>query len=820
MIKFSLPPIKKQQKNLIMNSSKFKNIFFLFSTLLFVEHIQGQSITLKGTVSTSDGKPAAQVNVQLTEIKQTVATNVSGTYQFLNLRPGKYHLVVSYVGLATQVKHFIVTAESNEQVVNFVLFENQTELKEIIVASALTKLDKTTTIGKLPIKPMDLPQATAVIERQVLERQQAQTLGDVVQNLNGVYVMGTTGGYQEELASRGFAFNSNNTFKNGVRFNNSIMPEVSGIETIEVLKGGNAILFGTVGAGGVLNIVTKKPKFNQGGSISFQTGSYNYYKPSIDVYGAVNNSKHFAYRLNSSFTKAASYRNNVKSERFYINPSFLIKIGAKTEVLLEGDYTQDKRNLDYGTGAIYYKIANTPRNLYLNLPWSYNNAAQIAATATITHQLNDNWQLKAVASTRNYSNDLFGAARPNANSQFVDSSASNYGRWVRGLVKNKLEEQYNFISLDITGKFNTGKIHHTLLTGIDADKIESSNYIFDYTQYRSDKKNIYDTINIFSTTQYTQRFDLPNVPWTFYTVAPVSRMGVYVQDFIEISTKIKMLAGVRFTSSKIKTSDSIYASGDNKLNTQYRRDNAFSPRFGLVYQPNKKVSLFTSYTNTYELNTAIDTFANVLSPSIIDQYEAGIKTLLFKNKISINITSYIINNNNAIQSYPNLATTDSRRETGGQTQSKGFELDVATKNVYGFTVNAGYSYNDTRYKKSALYVKGSRLRYNPNHTANAHIYYAVKPAYKFNGLNAGLGIYYVGERVAGRSTTKANPGYALISLPNYFLLEASLGYSFKNMSVRFKVNNILNGFSYNVHDDNSVNPIAPRQFAATVSYKF
>jgi len=83
---------------------------------------------------------------------------------------------------------------------------------------------------------LDLPQATAVIERQVIERQQVQTLGDAVQNLNGVYVMGNTGGYQEELASRGFAFNSNNTFKNGVRFNNSIMPEVSGLESIEVLK--------------------------------------------------------------------------------------------------------------------------------------------------------------------------------------------------------------------------------------------------------------------------------------------------------------------------------------------------------------------------------------------------------------------------------------------------------------------------------------------------------------------------------------------------------------------------------------------------------
>jgi iron complex outermembrane receptor protein len=803
-----------------MNRSRLKIILSLFSALFFITNIHAQNFIVKGTVATSDGKPAGQVNVQLAETKQTIATNATGTYQFLNLQPGKYNLVVSYVGLATQVKHLTVTAESNEQVINFVLLENQTELKEIIVAATLTKLDKTATIGKLPIKPMDLPQATAVIERQVLERQQVQTLGDAVQNLNGVYVMGTTGGYQEELASRGFAFNSNNTFKNGVRFNNSIMPEVSGIETIEVLKGGNAILYGTVGAGGVLNIVTKKPRFNQGGSISFQTGSYDYYKPSIDVYGAINNSKHFAYRLNSSFTKAASFRDNVKSQRYYINPSFLINIGTKTEVLLEGDYTQDKRNLDFGTGAIYYKIANTPRNLYLNLPWSYNNAEQIAATATVTHKLNNFWQIRYVASTRKYNNDLFGATRPNSSGQFIDSSAANYGRWVRGLVKNKNIEKYNFTSLDITGKFTTGKIQHTLLAGIDADIIKTTAYTFDYTQYRTDKKNIYDTVNVFGTKQYTQRSDLPNVPWLFYTNAQVSRLGIYVQDFITLSAKIKVLAGIRYSVSKIETLDSIYATGIEKLHNEKRKGDAFSPRLGFVYQPTKNISLFTSYTNTYDLNTAIDTFGIVLEPSIIDQYELGIKTMLLNNKVSINATTYIINNNNAVQSYPNLAPSDTRREIGGLTQSKGFELDIVTKNVYGFNVNAGYSYNDTRYKKSTLYVEGSRILYTPNHTANAHLYYTAKPTYKLNGLNAGLGVYYVGERVAGRSTTKANPGYALMPLPDYFLFETSIGYTYQNVSFRLKLNNILNQLSYNVHDDNSVNPIAPRQFAATVAYKF
>jgi iron complex outermembrane receptor protein len=194
--------------------------------------------------------------------------------------------------------------------------------------------------------------------------------------------------------------------------------------------------------------------------------------------------------------------------------------------------------------------------------------------------------------------------------------------------------------------------------------------------------------------------------------------------------------------------------------------------------------------------------------------------MLFNNTVSVNTTGYIIDNNNAVQSYPNLSPADTRREIGGQTQSKGVELDIATKSINGFTINAGYSYNDIRYKKNTLYVEVSRILYTPNHTANTHIYYTVKPTHLLRGLNAGMGIYYVGERVAGRSTTKANPGYALMPVPEYFLFEAGIGYTYQNVRFRFKVNNILNQLSYNVHDDNSVNPIAPRQFTSTVSYAF
>jgi iron complex outermembrane receptor protein len=267
-------------------------------------------------------------------------------------------------------------------------------------------------IGKSPIKAFDLPQSVIAINSKVLQEQQTLRVSDVLKNVSGVYTMGTTGGTQEEIAGRGFAFGSNNTFKNGVRFNNGVMPEISSLESVEVLKGSSAILFGNVAAGGVMNLVTKKPKFENGGEISFRLGSYDFYKPSIDIYGPVNNSEAVAYRLNASYENAGSFRDNVSSERFYINPSLLFNLGTKTSVLVESDYLNDNRTPDYGVGAINYEVLDVPHSRFLGASWSNYEVTQKSLTITAKHQLNASWELRAVGGAQGFKSDLYGTARP------------------------------------------------------------------------------------------------------------------------------------------------------------------------------------------------------------------------------------------------------------------------------------------------------------------------------------------------------------------------------------------------------------------------
>ena len=138
----------------------------------------------------------------------------------------------------------------------------------------------------------------------------------------------------------------------------------------------------------------------------------------------------------------------------------------------------------------------------------------------------------------------------------------------------------------------------------------------------------------------------------------------------------------------------------------------------------------------------------------------------------------------------------------------------------GWSFIAGYSYNHTAYTKSNTYQVGDLLRYNPNHTANLSAYYTLDHS-SLRGLQVGVLAYYVGERQAGRNNrlTVNNDAFRLIELPAYTQFDATVGYSLQRLTLRVKLSNVLNQLSYNAHDDNSINPIAPRLLSATLTYQ-
>jgi iron complex outermembrane receptor protein len=691
-------------------------------------------------------------------------------------------------------------------------------LKEVIITTNQQK--KPVTAGKSTIKALDLPQATSVIEGETIKQQQILRLSDAVKNANGVYVSGASnasGNNQEEIGSRGFSFSGGNTFKNGVRFNGSLIPETSSVESIEIVKGSSALLYGNVAPGGILNLVTKKPKFYQGGEISLRVSEYDFFKPTIDVYGSVNDSKTVAYRMITSYEKGNSFRDFVGSERIYFNPSFLINLNKKTTLLVEGDYLKDERTPDFGLATIDYTVVELPRNSFLGFDWGKFKSQQESFTSTLTHQLKENWQLKALYSYQGYTTNLLSSLRPNS-TNLVQAN----GDWTRGIQKNDAKQDYSLAEIDLTGTFATGKIKHTLLVGTDADKSTTGTRAFKNITYY-DKINIYNPRVIISRNPDYQSAIIPEMEINTDAEATVRRFGMYAQDLVEITEKFKVLAGLRYSYLDNTTNTLTVATNTNVESKT--KDNVYSTRLGLIYQPTKNSSIFASYSDSFVLNTGTDKNLKALPTSKINQYEVGVKNEFIKNRLSVNVTGYLID-------YTNLAQTDfsdgntntSIKELAGAYQSKGVEIDIAG-NYKGFRMMAGYSFNETKYTESNIYDKGTALRFTPKNTANSSLFYTFGKEHKISGLELGIISSYYGKTLGGRlrpnnASTPAELARKPIPVDGYLQFDASVGYSIMNFAIRTKLSNLGNVLSYYVYDDNTVTPIAPRMITTTISYIF
>ncbi|MBC7893292.1 MAG: TonB-dependent receptor, partial [Sphingobacteriaceae bacterium] len=529
----------------------------------------------------------------------------------------------------------------------------------------------------------------------------------------------------------------------------------------------------------------------------------------LDLYGSAFGSQKIAFRLNGSYEKANSFRENVSSERVYINPSLLFKVTKKTDLLLEGDYLKDTRSADFGIGAINYTIPDLPRERFIGVAWSRYRIEQKTANATLTHQFSPAWQLRATGAYRQYASDLFANQRPNGNGQVIKAD----GTWVRGLQRSATDETYYLGQVDLTGKFSTDFVGHQILVGADADRYDTKT-----TAYKA--LSVYDTVNVFNPGRYRARTDIPELALNTLTSAPIRRVGVYAQDLLSLARKLKVLVGLRYSYQQTESNVLTYA--DGKTTSSALFDGAFTPRFGLVYQPVKTTALFASYSNSFTLNTGVDIAGAALPPSFLNQYELGVKNELLNGRLTANVTAYqIVNSNLAQTSLENGNTNSNIKELAGEVTSRGLEIDLASKPYRGLSLAAGYSLNETRYTLSNIYIEGSLLRYNPAHTANGSLYYAFQSK-ALRGFNLGLTALYTGDRQAGRSTrlTVKNDAYRLIPIAGFTQVDASAGYASARFSLRVKVANLGNALSYYVHDDNSVNPIAPRNFSATAAYRF
>ena len=698
---------------------------------------------------------------------------------------------------------------------------------------------------------MENPQAISIVTHEIIEQQQAKQLSDVLQNVNGVYLTSARGGSQDSFGGRGFIFGNDNIYKNGSRTNSGVFPEVTGLERVEVLKGATAMLYGNAAAGGIINLVTKKPRFNFGGSVGMNAGSWNSYKPTVDVYGPI--SKNVAFRINGTYEYAESFRDVVKSEKYYFNPSFLFNLGEKSQLIVEADYLKNDLTPDFGIGSItnrdqsYSLIDWLPRNTFFGTDWQYQNVQQASTTVTFNHQISDKWTLNASTSYQNYTKDYFSTER--VQWAYANAAATQLS-WNSPLNKTYNEQNYGSVQVNVNGEFNTGKINHKVLIGSDAD-------------YGQSDANAYNLIQAPTNILYLDdpsswdngSLAMPASNLNTKTRTTARRAGVYAQDFISLTKEFKVIAGLRW--SYIENMPSLLtrftANEKSEVANSSTSDNAFSPKVGFVYMPNDNFSAFATYTNSFATNAGymsdqinnLNTTGTItqvrdrvnnlpkqgIKPTTVDQYEIGAKKNIWNNALAVNVTLYQILYHNFYQNYfyvdaagtPQTPDT-SLKEFAGKMRSRGVELDITGNPNENLSIIGGFSYNNSVYLDTPEkgYVEKQRLVRTPATTANASVFY--KFTNYVPGLKAGIGVYYIGDRIAGWNDSKStNISRKDVSrsfeLKDYTTVSLSLGYEWKKFSLQGRVGNLFDVVNYNVHENYSVNPITPRNYYFTLTYR-
>ena len=797
-------------------------IIFLFLSVISF----GQNSGIKGTVTTTDGSAVAYATVSINALKLSTTTDDDGHYFITNIKPGTYSITFSFTGLATQEKQVTLQAGKTAEL-SFSLKETAKELDEVVVTTDKTTIKRVASFSKAGLAPLDNPQSIGVVSSVVIKDQQAMRLGDVVKNISGVALTQQRQGVAETFSARGYSIGigggTGSIFKNGIASNTGGFPEASTLESVEVLKGSSALLYGNTSSGLVINMVTKKPRFDWGGEVSMAAGSYGLYKPVVDVYGPLG--KNIAFRVVGTYENANSFRDVVHTDRKYVNPSLLFKLGSKTTLLVQGDYLDANFTPDNGIGASNQNmdaVIVDSRDRFINTNWAYYHSKTASGSIVLDHNFSETWKLNVIAAGQRVDINSYGTGVPNA----VDSN----GNWNRSLSRAGSLETNKTLQANLTGKFKTGGIAHQVLVGTDYIGIKSRSNAYRLTDSSGKTGTAYDKINIYDLNLYPQRTDIPTALDTARTASPSYRLGYYAQDLVSITSKLKVLIGLRWSylETKASTTNNYIKDTITKGNAAFNR--AFSPKGAIIYEPTQNMSIYASYANSFNTNTGTDINGNALEPSIIDNYEIGWKNFFFNGRIAANLSIYRIKNSNLAQMAVTLAdgtpnTNSSIRELTGGTTSDGFDVDFSgtlSKSLYFI---AGYGYNYARYTNTSgikgSAVEGEQLINNPRHTINGTVFYTFQET-AVKGLKLGASVFYTGKRFGGvQNTNEQTPDYnRQIPLTGFYTIDLTAGYSFWKLSALVKLSNITNTLNYLAHDRYSINPIPPRQIMATVNYKF
>ncbi|HCK4501497.1 TPA: Fe(3+)-pyochelin receptor FptA [Pseudomonas aeruginosa] len=579
--------------------------------------------------------------------------------------------------------------------------DGETELPDMVISGESTSATQppgVTTLGKVPLKPRELPQSASVIDHERLEQQNLFSLDEAMQQATGVTVQPfqllTTAYYV-----RGFKVDSFEL--DGVPAllgNTASSPQDMAIyERVEILRGSNGLLHGTGNPAATVNLVRKRPQREFAASTTLSAGRWDRYRAEVDVGGPLSASGNVRGRAVAAY-EDRDYFYDVADQgtrllygvtEFDLSPDTLLTVGAQYQ------------HIDSITNMAGVPMAKDGSNLglsrdtYLDVDWDRFKWDTYRAFGSLEQQLGGGWKGKVSAEYQEADSRLRYAGSFGA----IDPQTGDGGQLMGAAYKFKSIQRS--LDANLNGPVRLFGLTHELLGGVTYAQGET----------RQDTARF---LNLPNTPVNVYRWDPHGVPrpqigqYTSPGTTTTTQKGLYALGRIKLAEPLTLVVGGR---------ESWW--DQDAPATRFKPGRQFTPYGGLIWDFARDWSWYVSYAEVYQPQADRQTWnSEPLSPVEGKTYETGIKGELADGRLNLSLAAFRIDLENNPQEDPDHPGPPNNPFyiSGGKVRSQGFELEGTGYLTPYWSLSAGYTYTSTEYLKDSQNDSGTRYStFTPRH---------------------------------------------------------------------------------------------------------
>jgi catecholate siderophore receptor len=680
-------------------------------------------------------------------------------------------------------------------------------------------------IPKLTQPLIETPQSITIIPRQLMQDQGVTTLRDALRNVTGISLnVGEAGRQGDGITIRGFTA-SNDYFVDGMNDFGSYYRDPFNAEQIEVLTGPSSVLFGRGSTGGVINQSSKTPVLGDYNFGTVTLGTNLTKRVTADVNTPVPSlGQGAAFRIN--FMAQNNYytdRDVAENSRFGIAPSLSFGLGTDTRTTFSYFHQTDDNIPDYGLP--WMPIAGTPGNIaypakvprdnfygFKNNDYLRTNVDMF--TAKFEHDFNDTFSFRNQARIAQYKRD-FRITEPQivtagTTTQIVVGAGTPLSAVTvnRNQIAGSGTEQFMENQSDLTSKFKTFDLDHTLVTGVAIGRQYSNPTRVSYTGVTQ--------TNLLSPDP-DQNLNASPARATSQIGATAYTQAVYAIDTLKLNEHWDILGAVRYDRFQSNVHQNINNTTATTLQPVFQAshvDEMPSYRAAVVYKPARNATMYVQYGTSFNPSTeAISSasFANInLEPEKNETFEVGSKWDLLGERLSLNGALFHIKKMNAREADPNNTLF---QVLAGTIEVEGLSLGGSGKLTEEWQVFAGYTYLQGEVTSSPASDKGNRPANTPRNSFSLWTTYDITTR-----LQVGGGVNFVDDRYA--SSTRDALGFRRVA-PAYWTGQAMAKYKVtEDVNVQLNIYNITDEYYYDQVHPSHVVPGEGRTALLTTSFRF